>query len=92
MKGVVMENRHIIECSCGMSQELVIFDLYKEEGKAVDISIAFTDCYQGSIFGRIKAAFKFIFSKERFYRSGVMFDKKNIEELEAAIKDIKESI
>jgi hypothetical protein len=93
LKSDIVEGRHYIECTCGSYDHLLVFeidpDFYEEWGAA---SVSFTSGYHEKFFGRLKAAIRYIFKKEKYLRisDSIIINQKNINSLKEAIEEIEE--
>lgn len=82
--------RHFIECDCINSEHLLIFDFCKEWN---EIDVYFTDSWRDTFWNRVKNAFKYVFTKDRYYLCNtVAITKDNIKDLEEVIKEMKKMV
>lgn len=92
MKSDFVEGRHYIECSCGTYDHMLVFeidpDFYEEWG---EVSVSFTSGFHETFFGRLKAAIKYIFKREKYLQvsDSIIINKKNLNALKTAIEEIE---
>lgn len=100
MKSDIMENRYFLECSCYSHDHMLIFDLdvFGDRKDPSDYYYAFISVYPSSsykapLLTRIKWAWRYIRYKNPIvWADSVIFDDRNIEQLEnmvGVIKDFK---
>jgi hypothetical protein len=103
MEKIIKENdaeggNYIIECACGSPMHCLTFSIYRDKDFTDENGIPYIDMHAyinlnpcAPWYKRIYYAIKYIFKKEVLYVSDVIsIDDRNIEELEEAIKAIKE--
>lgn len=92
MKSDVVEGRQYIECTCGSTDHLLVFELdphfFEKWG---EVSVSFTSGYHERFFARLKAAVKYLFKKEKYLHisDSLIINKKNLNALKTAIKEIE---
>jgi len=84
----------ICKCSCGSMEHLLIFEkIFWSDGDQIVselISVYLTPA-RASLWGRIKQAYRYAFRNHTLYYShDVIFEEENIDQLEEAVKWIKE--
>lgn len=93
MKSKILDNdyvkRFIIECDCGSSEHLLVFDISLEENFK-DIFVHLTSNWRKPFWCKIIQSFRYLIGKEKYLdMDGIIISKKNIEDLEEVINCIK---
>jgi len=87
MRGKVMKNRHIIECSCGDSEHLLVIDSHDNEPNWYYITL--TSKYVPSVWLRLKLAVRYLSGDTQLSYDTVLISERNVSELEQLVNDIK---
>lgn len=85
MQSSILENRHIVECSCGSYDHLFIFDFDKEY-ELVQIGFHYKKL---SLWNRIKDCFNYLFKSGELFIEEIIIHSEDIEQIELLISALK---